>query len=53
MPELVTERLAMCVPTLADFESSVAMWGDPDVVNHIGGKPSTREEGWGCSGIVS
>ncbi|MDB4959827.1 MAG: family acetyltransferase [Myxococcales bacterium] len=46
IPELVTERLTMSGPTLADFDDSVAMWGDPDVVKHIGGKPFTREEVW-------
>jgi RimJ/RimL family protein N-acetyltransferase len=46
IPELVTERLTLNGPTRADFDESAAMWGDPDVVKHIGGKPFTREEVW-------
>ena len=33
-------------PTRDDFEDSVAMWGDPIVVRHIGYKPFTREATW-------
>ena len=31
---------------LDDFDDSAAMWGDPAVTRHIGGKPFTREECW-------
>lgn len=44
--ELETERLTFHVPTVADFEDSAAMWGDPDVTRYIGGKPSSREDSW-------
>jgi len=44
--ELETERLIFRIPTRADFDDSAAMWGDPEVTRHIGGKPSTREDSW-------
>jgi RimJ/RimL family protein N-acetyltransferase len=44
--ELNTERLSLRVPTVADFEDSAAMWGDPAVIRYIGGRPFTREESW-------
>lgn len=44
--EIDTERLTLRVPTLLDFEESFAMWSDPTVTRHIGGKPSTREDMW-------
>jgi RimJ/RimL family protein N-acetyltransferase len=43
---LVTERLVLAPHTLADFEDSAALWGDPEVVRYIGGTPSTRSESW-------
>jgi RimJ/RimL family protein N-acetyltransferase len=46
IPVVETERLRLRGHTLADFEALAAMWGDPDVVRHISGKPSTREESW-------
>jgi RimJ/RimL family protein N-acetyltransferase len=46
MPNIDTERLTLRVPTLADFDDSKAMWGDPEVVRHIGGVPFTEEECW-------
>jgi len=41
-----TERLDLRRPTLADFEASAAMWGDPEVTRFIGNKPQTREQSW-------
>lgn len=41
-----TERLTLRVPRLEDFEDAFAMWSNADVVRHISGKPSTREEMW-------
>ncbi len=41
-----TERLTLRVHRVADFDECAAMWGDPEVTRHIGGKPSTREECW-------
>jgi RimJ/RimL family protein N-acetyltransferase len=46
VPILETERLRLRGHTLADFDALAAMWGDPAVVRHITGKPSTREESW-------
>ena len=31
---------------LEDLDACVAMWADPIVTRHIGGKPFTREETW-------
>ncbi|MBI3438502.1 MAG: GNAT family N-acetyltransferase [Proteobacteria bacterium] len=46
IPVLETERLRLRGHTVADFDPVAAMWADPDVTRHIGGKPSTREESW-------
>lgn len=46
VPLIETERLRLRAHGLADFDSMAAMWGDPDVVRFIGGKPATREEVW-------
>ncbi len=46
VPVLETERLILRGHTRADLDASAAMWADPDVSRHIGGKPSTREESW-------
>jgi RimJ/RimL family protein N-acetyltransferase len=46
-PVIETERLRLRRHELSDFESSVAMWADPDVARFIGGKPSSREDTWG------
>ena len=46
IPVLETPRLRMRGHRLDDLESSAAMWGDPIVTRHIGGRPFTREECW-------
>ncbi len=46
VPLLETERLRLRGHAAADFDAVAAMWADPDVVRHIGGRPSTREESW-------
>ena len=46
IPVIETERLRMRGHTHADFDATAAMWADPNVTRHIGGKPSTREESW-------
>jgi len=46
IPTLETPRLTLRGHTLDDFAHSVAMWGDPEVTRHIGGRPATREEVW-------
>lgn len=45
-PILTTARLTLSPPVLADFEDSLAMWSDPLVVRHFGGRSSTPEESW-------
>jgi RimJ/RimL family protein N-acetyltransferase len=45
-PVLRTDRLTLRGHSIDDFAKSAALWADPDVVRHIGGKPSTREESW-------
>jgi RimJ/RimL family protein N-acetyltransferase len=46
IPILETERLRMRGHTLADFDSSCAMWADPEVIRYLRPKPFTREEVW-------
>jgi len=46
IPILETERLRLCGHRLADFIHSAAMWADPKVTEHIGGKPLSEEESW-------
>jgi RimJ/RimL family protein N-acetyltransferase len=41
-----TARLVMRLHRLDDFDASAAMWADPEVVRHISGVPSTREQSW-------
>lgn len=46
IPTLETPRLMLRGHTLADLEACTAMWADPDVTRHIGGRPFTPEESW-------
>ncbi len=46
IPTLETARLRLAGHRLDDFDDSAAMWADPEVTRHIGGRPSTREEAW-------
>jgi RimJ/RimL family protein N-acetyltransferase len=46
VPTLTTARLTMSAPQLSDFEDSRAMWADPLVVKHVGGRAFTEEESW-------
>jgi len=46
VPVLETERLRMCGHRLEDFADCAAMWADPVVTRHIGGKPFSEEEVW-------
>jgi RimJ/RimL family protein N-acetyltransferase len=46
VPAIDTERLILRGHTLADFDDSRALWADPDVTRHIGGRPQSREESW-------
>jgi RimJ/RimL family protein N-acetyltransferase len=45
-PVLTTERLTLRGHRADDFTDVAAMWGDPAVTRHIGGKPLSREEAW-------
>ena len=46
IPILETERMRLRPHRLQDLDACVAMWADPIVTRHIGGKPFTREETW-------
>ena len=46
IPILETDRLTLHAPTLDDLADATAMWADPEIVRHIGGKPFTPEETW-------
>lgn len=46
IPELETARLQLRGHRVQDFDDCFAMWSDPAVTKHIGGRPSTREEVW-------
>lgn len=41
-----TERLTLRAHRVEDFEDMYAMWSDPIVMRHLGGKPFSREEVW-------
>lgn len=46
IPVIRTRRLTLRGHTLSDFDECAAMWADPLVTRHIGGRPSTAEEVW-------
>jgi RimJ/RimL family protein N-acetyltransferase len=46
VPIVETERLTLRGHRADDFVHSAAMWADPNVTRHIGGKPLTEEESW-------
>ena len=46
IPRVVTERLILRAHCASDFEASLTMWSDADVVRHIGGVPSTAADAW-------
>ena len=46
VPVLETERLRLRGHRLDDFAAYAAMWADPAVTQHIGGKPIPEEESW-------
>jgi RimJ/RimL family protein N-acetyltransferase len=45
-PTLETARLRLRAHRPDDFAACRAIWSDPEVVRHIGGKPATGEEAW-------
>lgn len=46
VPVLETERLRLRGHRASDYAASAAIWADPEVVRHIGGKPSTPQASW-------
>ncbi len=46
VPVLTTPRIVMRGHAAADLDATAAMWADPEVVRHISGMPSSREESW-------
>jgi RimJ/RimL family protein N-acetyltransferase len=46
VPAIETARLRLRGHRLADFARCAAMWADPEVTRHIGGKPLSKEESW-------
>jgi RimJ/RimL family protein N-acetyltransferase len=46
VPVIETERLTLRGHRLDDFTACAAMWADPIVTRHIGGKPFSEEESW-------
>jgi len=46
VPVIETLRLRLRPQCADDFSASFRMWSSPDVVRHITGKPSTRQESW-------
>ncbi len=45
-PPLDTARLTLRGHAPADFDDCLALWGDPLVTRHIGGRPLSGEEVW-------
>ncbi len=45
-PVIETTRLILSGHSLDDFGDCAAMWADPEVTRHIGGRPFSREEVW-------
>jgi RimJ/RimL family protein N-acetyltransferase len=45
-PVIETARLILRAHRVDDFEALAAMWREPEVVRHISGIPSTREQSW-------
>lgn len=46
IPVLETARLVLRGHKIGDFEDAAAMWADPLVTRHIGGRAFSREESW-------
>jgi RimJ/RimL family protein N-acetyltransferase len=46
IPSVDTERLTLRAHAIDDFAECAAMWADPEVTRHIGGRPFTGEEVW-------
>ncbi len=50
VPEIETERLRLRGHALCDFDACAAMWAEPAVVRHIGGKAGDLLNGGGITG---
>ncbi|MDM9629275.1 GNAT family N-acetyltransferase [Rhizobium sp. S152] len=46
IPTIDTERLTLRAHHLDDFDDYAALWANEDVVRHISGVASTREQSW-------
>lgn len=46
IPTIETERLILSGPTSTDLPDLCTMFGDPEVVKHVGGAPLTSEDVW-------
>lgn len=46
IPTLASERLTLRGHVVDDFGASAAMWAEPEVTRHIGGRAFTQEESW-------
>jgi RimJ/RimL family protein N-acetyltransferase len=46
IPILETERLLLRPHRVDDFDALAAVWADPLVTRHIGGRPSTGQQSW-------
>jgi len=46
IPVVETARLVLRANRAEDLDEAVAMWGDPQVVRFVGGRPFSREEVW-------
>jgi RimJ/RimL family protein N-acetyltransferase len=46
VPVLETERLRLRGHRVDDFAACAAMWADPVVTRHVGGRPFSGEESW-------
>ena len=45
-PTLIAERVTLRAFQVADLPALAAIWADPEVVTHLGGKPLSLEETW-------
>ena len=45
-PFIRTSRLVLRPHAPEDFDRSLALWSDPEVLRHMGGRPFTPEEVW-------
>ncbi|HEY8682879.1 MAG TPA: GNAT family N-acetyltransferase [Rhodanobacter sp.] len=46
VPVIDTDRLRLRAHRADDYATCMAIWSDPEVIRHIGGRPFTAEEVW-------